>query len=46
MGINPPTPNPQPTPNINPEIETSPVEDPAQSQVGYNGEIFTMGGNI
>ena len=46
MGVNPPTPNPQPAPNINPEIETSPVEDPAQSQVGYNGEIFTMGGNI
>ena len=46
MGIMPATPNPEPAPNTNPEINTSPIEDPAETEVGYNGEVFTMGGNI
>ena len=34
------------SPKIEPNIENPPAEDPTQQEVTYNGEIFTMGGNI
>ena len=34
------------SPKIEEDIENPPAYDPNQQEIGYNGEVFTMGGNI